>query len=246
MLNSRASAVRGLAKARRKRAVAPAPRAEASADTVFVRVVEAIQAHRLTPGMRLVEERLGEHFGVSRTIVRHGIAKLAQAGLVEMLPNRGAKIASPDERRTREVFDARRLIESELVGRVARGADAATLGTLRKHLAAEDDARRRGDSGLLVRLTGEFHLILARAAGNRVLAQTLEQIEALTCLAILAHGRPDDQACPPDEHGAIVDAIEAGNAKQAVALTRDHLDHVVAGLAFGAEPFSPAKERKTR
>jgi DNA-binding GntR family transcriptional regulator len=246
MLNSKADAVRGLAKSRRKRALVPAPRAVASADTVFVRVVEAIQSHRLAPGMRLVEEQLGKHFGVSRTIVRHGIAKLAQAGLVDMLPNRGAKIATPDARRTREVFDARRLIESDLVARVARDANSDTIAVLRKHLQAEDEARRRGDSGLLVRLTGEFHLILARAAGNRVLAQTLEQIEAITCLAILAHGRPDDKACPPDEHSAIVDAIEAGNAKLAVTLMREHLDHVVAGLDLAPEPLTNEKERKTR
>jgi DNA-binding GntR family transcriptional regulator len=137
------------------------------------------------------------------------------------------------------VFDARRLIESDLVARVACRADRNTVAVLRKHVQAEDEARTRGDSGLLVRLTGEFHLILARAAGNRVLAQTLEQIEAITCLAILAHGRPDDNS-------AIVDAIEAGNAKRAVTLMRHHLDHVVAGRDLGPEPSTNAKERKIR
>jgi DNA-binding GntR family transcriptional regulator len=236
MPNSKAIAARATGN-RRKNATAPrGRRAVASAEVVFERVVEAIQSHRLAPGTRLVEEKLGAYFGVSRTIVRQGLAKLAQAGLVELSHNQGARIAWPDAKRTADVFDARRLIEIELVARVAAKASAADVAKLRAHLRTEDAARKRGDRIGLVRLTGEFHLKLAEMADNVILARTLSEYETVTCLAILAHDRTGESACPPDEHALIVDAIEARDARGAAALMRRHLDHVLAGLDLDAVP----------
>jgi DNA-binding GntR family transcriptional regulator len=233
---SKANAARSAGNRRKNATPSPRPRGRTSAETVFARIVDAIRAHRLTPGTRLVEERLGAHFGVSRTIVRQGLAKLAQAGLVELSPNRGARIAWPDAARTVEVFDARALIEVELVARAARTADRAAIARLRAHLRREDAARARADRLELVRLTGEFHAIVADIAGNSILARTLVEYETVTCLAILAHARSGDSACPPDEHAEIVAAIEARDARRAAALMRAHLAHVLEGLDLTRAP----------
>lgn len=233
---SKAIAARPAGNRRKNATASPCSRARATAETVFARIVDAIRAHRLTPGTRLIEERLGAHFGVSRTIVRHGIAKLAQAGLVELSPNRGARIAWPDAARTRDVFDARLLIETELAARAARVSDGAGVARLRAHLRLEDAARARGDRLELVRLTGAFHAILAEIAGNATLARTLAEYETVTCLAILAHARGGDSGCPPREHTDIVDAIEARDARRAAALMRTHLAHVIEGLDLTRAP----------
>jgi DNA-binding GntR family transcriptional regulator len=219
----------------RRRKISPESR-RATADTVFARVVDAIRAHRLKPGTRLVEERMGTHFGVSRTIVRQGLAKLAQVGLVELSPNRGARVLWPDAARARETFDARMLIEVELVARVAASAGKAELARLRSHLRVEDAARKRDDRLELVRLTGEFHALIAGMAGNATLARTLAEYESVTCLAILAHARGGESACPPDEHEAIVEAIETRDPRRAASLMRRHLDHVLADLDLDGAP----------
>lgn len=238
MTLSKATAARSPGNRRKKR---PNVRSHgrATAETVFARVVEAIRAHRLIPGTRLVEERIGAYFGVSRTIVRQGFAKLAQAGLVELSRNRGARIATPDEKRTRDVFDARILIETELVGRVADDVGKVDIARLRAHLRREDAARGRADRLDLVRLTGEFHTILAEIAGNAMLAATLVEYETITCLAILAHARGGDSACPPDEHAAIVDAIERREPRRAATLMRRHLEHVLADLDLARAARAP-------
>lgn len=235
MPNSKAITARTSGNRRKTKATA-GTRARATADTVFERIVDAIRAHRLTPGTRLVEERLGAHFGVSRTIVRHGIVRLAQAGLVDMSPNRGARIAWPDAARTREVFDARLLIETELAARAARASDGAAVARLRAHLRLEDAARAKGDRLELVRLTGVFHAIVADLAGNATLARTLAEYETVTCLALLAHARGGDSGCPPHEHADIVAEIEARDAKRASSLMRAHLAHVLEGLDLTGAP----------
>ncbi len=211
----------------------------ASAQSVFDHIVGAIKAHRLAPGTRLIEESLGTLFGVSRTIVRQGIAKLAQAGLVDLRPNAGAQIATPDARRARELLEARRLVEVELVARAAERARPRDVARLRAHLGREAQARRRHAHGELVRLTGEFHLLLAEIAGNGVLARTLAQYETETCLSILAFDRTGASSCPPDEHAQIVDAIARRDRASAAKRMRAHLDHVFAGIRAGMDEAAP-------
>jgi len=76
-------------------------------DEIYARLQKAVQEHRLTPGTRLVEERLGEFAGVSRTKIREVLSRLAHEGLVTLVPNRGAFIASPSVAQARDVFVTR-------------------------------------------------------------------------------------------------------------------------------------------
>ena len=80
-------------------------------DIVYAHIFEAILEQRLAPGTKLSEEALGEIFGVSRTIIRRALSRLAHEGVVLLRPNRGAVVASPSVEEARQVFLARRLVE---------------------------------------------------------------------------------------------------------------------------------------
>ena len=94
---------------------------------IFDRILQAVLEHRLPPGTKLVEDRLAELFDTSRAQVRDVLARLADEGVVTIIPNRGACIASPTAEETREVFEARRLIEPALVRRLIALRDAAAV-----------------------------------------------------------------------------------------------------------------------
>ena len=64
-------------------------------DIVYAHIFEAILEQRLAPGTKLSEEALGEIFGVSRTIIRRALSRLAHESVVLLRPNRGAVVASP-------------------------------------------------------------------------------------------------------------------------------------------------------
>lgn len=209
-------------------------RKAATPESIYERVMHAILSHQLPPGTQLVEERLAAVFGVSRTQVRHALARLAHDGIATVYPNRGAFVTRPTVAQARDVFEARRLIEPELAAKLARGAGAAEVVRLRAHVAAEERARQAGDRGGLVRLTGEFHLALVEMAGNGVLMRTMREIEALTSLVIVTYDSPRAGSCPENEHAALVDAIEAHDARRAAQLMRHHLEHVEAGLNLAA------------
>ncbi|MCL4799363.1 MAG: GntR family transcriptional regulator, partial [Burkholderiales bacterium] len=114
-----------------------APRRRLTDDAIIDRIMAAIVEHRLPPGTKLGEDRLGEVFGVSRTRIRQVLLRLAAEKVVTQIANRGAFVAQPTVQEAREVFDARRAVEAELVARVAAQATDAQVRRLREHLARE-------------------------------------------------------------------------------------------------------------
>ncbi len=201
-----------------------------SIDGIYQRVLGAILEHQLPPGTQLVEERLANVFGVSRTKIRQALARLAHDSIVTVVPNRGAFVASPTVAEAREVFDARRLIEPTLAGRAARTATAAQIKRLREHVALESAARAAEDKRSIIRLSGEYHQLIAESAGNAFLARTMRELETLTCLVIILYDAPNVPSCPYHEHSGIADAIEAHDAVRAAALMLEHLNHVESAL----------------
>ncbi|KAI3590870.1 Transcriptional regulator, GntR family [Cupriavidus sp. U2] len=208
-----------------------APEAESSVNEgIYQDLLNAIMEHRLLAGTKLVEERLCEVTGASRARIRQVFARLAHEKLVTLVPNRGAFISSPSIEEARQVFQARRLVEPELAGLLANTANATQIRSLRRHIRQEDDARTRGDRAAVIRLSGEFHIVLAEMAGNAILEKLIREMVSLTCLIITLYDRPGAPACPEDEHRVLVDAIEQRNAAQAQAVMAEHLAHIESSL----------------
>lgn len=198
------------------------------------RILTAVLEHRLPPGAKLVEDRLAELFETSRAQVRDALARLADEGVVTTIPNRGAFIASPTPEETREVFEARRVIEPALVRRLIARRDTQAVARLRALVKEEEAARARQDRPTMVRLSGEFHIRLAEDAGNRMLARSMRTLASLTCLAIFLYDAPHATACREDEHALLLSAIERRRADRAAQLMLEHLDHIEASLDLRA------------
>ncbi|HET7731474.1 MAG TPA: GntR family transcriptional regulator [Usitatibacter sp.] len=206
-------------------------RAAPTEDEVYERLLGAIFEHRLPPGTKLGEDRLAAIFGVSRARIRRVLPRLAHEGVVTLEPNRGAFVAKPTVAEAREVFEARRIIEPGIVEKVARLADRRpVVARLRQHVALEKRARASGDLRAVVRLSGEFHTLLADIAGNGVLAKSMRELATRTCLVIALYDKPAMPSCLGDEHAEIVDALAAGEAARGVKLMLEHLGHVERNL----------------
>ncbi len=202
----------------------------ANEDAIYERILAAIFEHRLQPGAKLGEDRLARIFGVSRARIRHILPRLAHERLVTLEPNRGAFVAKPSVAEARDIFDARRLIEPGIVARFMQAAERGAVARLRAHVSAERKARAAGDKPAIIRLSGEFHVLMAEMAGNTMLARTMHELTSLTCLIIALYDSPAVPHCRSDEHTEIVDAIAAGDKSRATRLMVDHLNHVEQGL----------------
>ncbi|APR94569.1 GntR family transcriptional regulator [Pandoraea thiooxydans] len=217
-------------------AVAPeiSNRPSFSNDEISRRIQNAVLEHRLAPGTKLVEERLAEISGVSRTKIREVLGKLAHEGLVTLIPNRGAFIASPSAQQARDVFVTRRMIEPEMARQLANTITTPQLRALRRHVRQEGEARRRGEMHAVIRLSGEFHVLFAQMHGNEILLRLLRELTPLTCLVITLYDKPNVPACPHHEHDALIDALEARDGERAAAIMLEHLRHIEATLSFDA------------
>lgn len=200
-------------------------------------LMSAIVEHRLRPGTKLTEDRLAQIYGVSRTVIHGVLLRLSHERVVTLVHNRGAFVASPTVDDAREVFEARRLIEPRIVERVCERVTRQQLGRIKTMLRAETRAREQDDRRAIVRLSGEFHMLLAEIAGNKLLMQTMHELTALTCLTILLYDAPVATACQYGEHEQLVAAIERGESRRAVQLMLHHLDHIEAALRL--EPAAP-------
>jgi DNA-binding GntR family transcriptional regulator len=148
---------------------------------------------------------------------------------VQLQPNRGAFIASPSVEETEALFEARRVVERgivEIVALLPGDRREFALDRLDEHLEAELDARRSCDHGRIIRLSGEFHTLLAELAGNVILTDILARLVRRTALGLATHADHSDTDCSPGDHTAIVEAIRHGDGHRAATLALHHLDHI--------------------
>lgn len=206
-------------------------------EAIYRGVYEAILEHRLPPGTRLAEDALGEIFGVSRTVVRKALFRLAHDKIVVIRPNRGAAVAAPSVEEARDVFDTRRTLERAVVRAAAASPDRTALDDLRRLTRAEETAHKDGDRSAVIRHSGDFHLRLADIAGNAVMADFLRELVSRTSLIIALYETAGPAACAAHEHMGLIDAIAAGDGARAASLMDAHLDDIEASLDLdGGKP----------
>ena len=129
-----------------------APAADVPAtDRVYDAVYQAVLEHRLEPGQRLREAEMAAEFGVSRTVVRQALQRLAQDQVIELMHNRGARVPLPSLEDARHVFEARRMVECEVARRLGGQLSAEQLAQLQAIADAEQEADRRGDRAEAIR-----------------------------------------------------------------------------------------------
>jgi DNA-binding GntR family transcriptional regulator len=103
-------------------------------------LTRAIAEHRLQPGTKLAEQKLADHFGVSRTLVRQALFQLAQNRLVRLEPARGAFVAAPTVEEARQVFAGAPHARGRDGARFRARGDAGQASGLREHVAQEKAA----------------------------------------------------------------------------------------------------------
>jgi DNA-binding GntR family transcriptional regulator len=206
-------------------------------------LTKAIVNHRLQPGVKLVEQKLADHFGVSRTLVRQALYQLERQRLVVIEPARGAFVNAPSLQEAQEVFEVRRMLEVEMTRAFVRQINPEQVRALRDHLLAEKLAVTKGSVAGRVEMLGDFHVLIAQLMGNTVLEQMLRDLISRCALITLMYQSVQGAQNSNHEHVTIVDAMVAKDEALAVNLMEEHLLNVVSSLTFDRTP--PASDIAT-
>lgn len=183
-------------------------------------VRELILRGDFAAGARLGEVELAERLGVSRTPVREALARLASEGLVEIVPNRGARVSSWSVAELEEVFDLRAALEPRLTALAVPNAGPADVDAL------DDLAHRmlRADLDDLVPLNRAFHGLLVELAAHPAMAGALAG--AIHAPIVLRNFHAYDGASlrrSLAHHVEIVAAVRAGDPVWAQAVMTAHI-----------------------
>ena len=193
---------------------------------IYDKIYRAIIEQRLLPGTKLAEEALSATFEVSRSRIRRVLLLLSNRNVVELRPNKGAYVATPEPQETRHVFEARRSIEGTIVSRVVERITDEGIRKLQEIIKEESIHLKAGNRHHAIRLSGEFHMILAEIAGNHVLHRFLEELVSRTSLIIGMFGTSTNLDNSEDEHTRILDAIISRDSLKAVELMEAHLHQI--------------------
>lgn len=219
--------------------------AEADVDArIYRRIFDSVMNQRLPPGTKLPESALCDMFGVSRSVVRRVLQRLAHDHIVELRPNRGAIIATPTPEETRNIFEARRALEAGLVRLATRNATPADFEGLRAQLRDEHEAMHRSDQPSWARLASAFHLQLAALARNPILEAYLKEIVSRCSLIVAVYEPWGNASCEHEEHAAIVDCMEAGDAEGAIRLMEDHLVELERNISLKQDAPQPSLKQR--
>jgi DNA-binding GntR family transcriptional regulator len=233
------------------RAAAPVIPRRSLHDEVTDRLRDMIVEGKLAAGERVNEAVLCEEFGVSRTPLREALKVLASEGLVNLLPRRGARVASLDAREICEVFEVLSSLEgtaAELAAGRMTATDLARLRQLQERIQQHHQARRRHE---YFRQNHALHQAIVALSGNMVLEETharlLARVRRARYMAILSEERWEESV---REHAEILAALETGNARLAGTLMHRHVartgEMVCSTLKAETDSRSGAARRRPR
>jgi DNA-binding GntR family transcriptional regulator len=177
---------------------------------VLAKLRDYIVEGNLSDGARIPERQLCELFGISRTPLREALKVLASEGLIELLPNRGARVRALSPQDILELFDVMAGLES-LAGRLAceniTESEISSIESLHHEMYG---CYLRRDMHGYFRANQTIHQKLVEAARNRALSIAYEsytgRIRRVRYSANLAHKR-DRWGEAMREHEAILDAL---------------------------------------
>lgn len=208
-------------------------------DLVYTVLRRAVIEQALLPGAKLLEDEIGVHFGVSRTVVRAALQRLAGDGLVDMKAKRTATVARPSLDEARAIFEVRRCLEREAIRLLVERWKAEYGAELEGHVRDEEEAAKRDDKALSIRLAGEFHIRLAEMTGNVLLLRYVSEVVSRCSLILAVYGRPHSSECGIHEHRDVIAALRSGDVARATAVMDHHVALVESRALIGEDGVAP-------
>lgn len=209
----------------------PQPVAEAgltASRRVYLCLRQRIVEMSMLPGERVVERDIAEEFGTSRTPVHEAVQRLADEGLIEVVPRSGTFVARIPLDALEEANLVRHALETAIIEKAATNAGPECAASLRAILEEQAVAIAASDFHAFHRTDEQFHATLAEMSGYPgvwpIIQQAKTQMDRYRQLTLPMEGR---MAGVLEEHRAVVEAIEARDPDRARAAMREHLDHVM-------------------
>lgn len=191
---------------------------------VFNQLQNDILNGKYQPGDSLIETRLSEEMGVSRTPIREAIRQLELEGLVQSIPNKGAVVTGISSKDIDDIYTIRMMIEGLAARWAAEKITPEELEELKEAVEFEEFYTAKNDIHHLLKFDSRFHEIIFKASKSKPLMHTLSTfhhyVQRARNVSLASPGRAQSVL---DEHKAILQAIIERDAEKAERLTTEHV-----------------------
>ena len=194
-------------------------------DVVFNTLRNAILMGDIEPGERLMEVKLAEKLGVSRTPIREAIRMLELEGLVEMAPRKGAQVAKITKEDIKDVLEVRKVLEDLAIDLACDNIDAQEIKKLEENMVRFQNAIKKNDIKEIAVIDVEFHEIIYISTKNKRLIQILSNLrEQMYRYRFEYIKDKETREVLVKEHKTIVEALKNKNKQGGKDAIKKHLD----------------------
>jgi DNA-binding GntR family transcriptional regulator len=196
-------------------------------DDAYAALRERILSGHIGSGERLGEMELSQQLGVSRTPIREALRRLSADGLVELSPNRGARVTEWSVDDLNEIYRLRALLEGYGASLAAHRIESATIATLSTLCDEMEHCARRGGSRDLDRLANinsQFHAtILDTVGSNRLVGLLATVVQVPLVLRAFHQYSPEQLTRSMSQHRDLVAALSVRDGDWAEMVMRAHV-----------------------
>ncbi|MCX8727768.1 GntR family transcriptional regulator [Gilliamella sp. B2838] len=191
---------------------------------IYRQLRKAIITCQVLPGVLLSEKDISSQFNVSRQPVREAFIKLAEAGLVQILPQRGTFVTKISVKKVIDGQFIRDAVECAIIKRAAQEISDSDLLLLEKNLKEQIDANKHKNIGYFLEKDDEFHQIIMNVIDCPMAWETVENIKAM--MDRVRYLTLEDISPPEDlvkQHEKIVIALKKHDPEMATLALHEHL-----------------------
>lgn len=183
-------------------------------------VKSMIISKELEPGQKIVQDRLAEDLGISRTPLRSALQMLEGEGLIESVPRKGVIVKEFTNKEVLEIYDCRMALEGTAIRLFTERATAKEVEELKTLFVPFTQGKI--DAKAYQKADAKFHDTIIEGSGNNFLHKLFHQGNLLVCIDIIGLLRAPEETL--QEHIEIIKAVENKDVDLAEHLAKEHLD----------------------
>ena len=218
--------------------IIPRDKAETSAEYAYRAIRHNLVTMRIQPGSLVSEQEIAEQLGLSRTPVRDALRRLARAGIIEIIPQVGNRVAMIDYRLIEETRNVRLMLETAQIAGVCEKATDADFNRMEANVALQQCYLEKEDQEQLMLLDNALHRIFFEVTGNLLSHAIMQEVNIhfdRVRFVSLVDIRDNKTV---EDHRAIAQALRDRDADKAAKLltlhlTRFHADKATVSREYG-------------
>lgn len=213
-------------------------------ERVYDEIKKSVIKGEIPPGSKIIEENIAKTLGVSRTPIREALKRLAQDGLVEITPRKGAFVIQLSKEIVKEILEIREALEGMAARLAALNMTDEILEKMKKAFEGSEERIKRRDFSNYSIIDVEFHQLLFKASNNQRLLQIINNlydcIQMLRLKSVILPGRIERSL---NEHLSIIEALEKRDPDIAEKMAREHIQNVKIDVLQDMESHEIRKSR---